>query len=62
MVAPDTVTLETEIADEEADREIEQAVSARHSLARKYVLHLRRRRPEATPAEVIEVLEEVVDG
>ncbi|MGO4435144.1 hypothetical protein AB4Y88_18200 [Paenarthrobacter sp. RAF9] len=51
------VTLETELDDEEANLDIENAISARHSIARKYVMRIRRRHPEATPAEVIKLLE-----
>ncbi|TFC60823.1 hypothetical protein [Cryobacterium sp. TMB1-7] len=50
-------TLEAEIVEEDAARDIAKAVSARHSIARKYVMRLRRRHPEATPAEVIQMLE-----
>lgn len=49
--------LEAEIVEEEAARDIAKEVSARHSIARKYVMRLRRRHPEATPAEVIQMLE-----
>ncbi len=51
------ITLEAEIRADDAERDIAKAVSARHSIARKYVLRLRRRYPEATPAEVIAMLE-----
>src|SRR4051812_45980418 len=51
------ITLEAEIVDEDAERDIAKAVSARHSIARKYVLRLRRRNPDATPAQVIQMLE-----
>ncbi len=40
-----------------AEREIAEAVSARHSAARKYVIRVRRRHPDATPAEVVALLE-----
>ena len=59
-IAP--LTLETEIADDEAQSEIGEAVSARHSIARKHVLRLRRRAPEASPAEIIQVLEKQYTG
>lgn len=52
-----TITLEAELVDEDAALNIAKAVSARHSIARKYVMWVRRRRPEATPAEVIQMLE-----
>lgn len=54
---PEIDTLETEIPDDEAQAEIGEAVSARHSIARNYVRRLRRRRPDASPAEIIEMLE-----
>ena len=57
MTEIEAVTLEAELVDEDAAREITKAVSARHSIARRYVLWLRRRHPEATPAEVIQMLE-----
>src|SRR4051812_9552995 len=53
----EVITLEAEIVDEDAERDIAKAVSARHSIARKYVLGLRRRNPDATPAQVIQMLE-----
>ena len=53
----EAITLEAEVTDEVATRDITKAVSARHSIARKYVVRLRRRRPDATPAEVIRMLE-----
>lgn len=40
-----------------AEHEIAEAVSARHSIARKYVVQVRRRHPEASPAEVVALLE-----
>ncbi|RIX27851.1 SHOCT domain-containing protein [Amnibacterium setariae] len=53
----EVTTLETEIADDDAQAEIAEAVSARHSIARKHVLRLRRRDPEASPAEIVQALE-----
>lgn len=50
-------TLEAEITAEDADRGIEKAVSGRRSIARKYVKWVRRKNPDATPAEVIAILE-----
>lgn len=52
-----STTLTAELEPEAAEREITQAVSARHKVARKYVMRLRKRNPEATPAEVISMLE-----
>lgn len=40
-----------------AERGISEAVSARHSIARKYVARTRRRHPDASPAEIIKLLE-----
>ncbi|WP_018762345.1 hypothetical protein [Arthrobacter sp. 135MFCol5.1] len=57
MTESQAVTLETQLDDEEANADIAEAVSARHSIARKYVMRIRRRRPEATPAEVVRLLE-----
>ncbi len=57
MAAIETITMEAELVDEDAARDIAKAVSARHSIARKYIMRIRRRNPEATPAEVIQMLE-----
>ncbi|GIF47215.1 hypothetical protein DFJ67_7161 [Asanoa ferruginea] len=57
MTDIETITLEAELTGEAADREIETAVKGRHSVARKYVRWVRRRNPDATPAEVTRVLE-----
>ncbi len=51
------VTIEVELTGERAQREIDNAVTGRRRLARKYVLRLRRRNPEATPAEIITMLQ-----
>lgn len=51
------ITLEAELVDEDAEREIAKAVSGRHAIARKYVRWVRRRNPDATPAEIIKALE-----
>lgn len=51
------VTLEAEVVEGVAARDIAKAVSARHSIARKHVMRIRRRNPDATPAEVIQMLE-----
>lgn len=40
-----------------AEREIADAVSARHTIARKYVNRVRHRHPDASPAEVVALLE-----
>lgn len=53
----DDFTLTAEVQPETAEREIAQAVSARHKIARKYVLRLRRKHPEASPAEIVALLE-----
>lgn len=57
MTDIETITLEAELTDVAAERGIETAVKGRHSVARRYVLWVRRRNPEATPAEVVKVLE-----
>ncbi|MGI5180522.1 hypothetical protein ACQEVZ_29830 [Dactylosporangium sp. CA-152071] len=57
MTDVDDSTFEVELVEVDAARDIEKAVSARHSIARKYVLRLRRRHPDATPAELIQLLE-----
>ena len=57
MTNIESITLEAELVGDDATRDIAKAVSARHSIARKYVMRLRRRHPDATPAEVIQMLE-----
>ncbi|MET3950982.1 hypothetical protein [Arthrobacter sp. UYEF36] len=57
MTNIESITLEAELVGEDATRDIAKAVSARHSIARKYVMRLRRRHPDASPAEVIQMLE-----
>ena len=54
---PEDVTLEAELADKDAEREIDKAVRGRRAIARKYVKRMRNRNPEATPAEIISMLE-----
>ena len=51
------VTLVAELVDEEAVREIAKAVTGRRGIARNYVRRLRRRHLDATPAEIITMLE-----
>lgn len=53
----DLVTLEAELSTDSAAREIAKAVSARHAIARRYVMWVRRRNPQASPAEIIQLLE-----
>jgi hypothetical protein len=53
----EAITLATDLVDEVAVRDIAEAVTGRRAIARKYVMKLRRRHPDATPAEVIEMLE-----
>jgi hypothetical protein len=53
----EATTLAAELSPEAAEREITQAVSARHKVARRYVTRLRKRNPEASPAEIIAMLE-----
>lgn len=57
MTDMDESTFEAELVEEDAARDIAKAVSARHSIARKYVMRIRRRNPDATPTEVIRMLE-----
>lgn len=57
MTNLESITLEAELVGEDATRDIAKAVSARHSIARKYIMRIRRRHPDATPAEVIQMLE-----
>jgi hypothetical protein len=57
VLDPEDVTLEAELVDKDADREIGKAVRGRRGIARKYVKWVRRRNPDATPAEIISVLE-----
>jgi hypothetical protein len=54
---PEDVTVEADLVDEDAEREIDKAVRGRRGIARKYVKWVRRRNPDATPAEVISMLE-----
>jgi hypothetical protein len=54
---PEDVTLEAELVGKDADREIDKAVRGRRGIARKYVRWVRRRNPDATPAEIISMLE-----
>ncbi len=51
------VTLAAELTPAVAEHDIDRAVHVRHKLARRYVLRLRRRHPEATPAEIVAMLE-----
>jgi hypothetical protein len=54
---PEDVTLEAELVDKDAEREIDKAVRGRRGIARTYVKRVRRRSPDATPAEIISMLE-----
>ena len=54
---PEDVTVEAELADKDAEREIDKAVRGRRGIARKYVKWVHRRHPDATPAEIIRMLE-----
>jgi hypothetical protein len=56
-LGPGDVTLEAELVDKAAEREIEKAVWGRRGIARRYVMWVRRRNPDATPAEIISMLE-----
>jgi len=57
MTDVEVAAVEAELEVRDASREIVKAVSARHSIARKYVLWLRRRNPQASPAEIVHILE-----
>jgi hypothetical protein len=54
---PEEVMLEAEFVDKDAEREIDKAVRGPRGIARKYVNWVRRRNPDATPAEIISMLE-----
>lgn len=54
---PEDVTVEAELVNKDAEREIDKAVRGRRGIARKYVKWVRRRNPDATPAEIIRMLE-----
>jgi hypothetical protein len=54
---PEDVTLEAEFDDEDAGREIDKAVKGHRGIARRHVKWVRRRNPDATPAEIISMLE-----
>lgn len=51
------VTLEAELVGEDAGRGIDKAVTGRRAIARRYVRRVRRRNPDATPAEIVTMLE-----
>lgn len=51
------VNVEAELVAEQAEREINNAVTGRRRIARRYVRRVRRRYPDATPAEIITLLE-----
>lgn len=53
----ESITLTTELEPALAEQEIGRAVSVRHKLARRYVLRLRKRNPEASPGEIVAMLE-----
>jgi hypothetical protein len=57
MSDAESVSLKTELATDDAVQEIAKAVTGRRAFARRYVRWIRRRHPEATPAEVIAMLE-----
>lgn len=54
---PQVVNVEAELVAEQAELEIDMAVSGRRKIARGYVRRVRRRSPDATPAEIITLLE-----
>ena len=51
------VALKPSFGSSDAEREIDKAVRGRRGIARKYVKWVRRRNPDATPAEIISMLE-----
>lgn len=51
------VTLAADLRPEVADSEIGRAVGTRHRIASKYVTRLRRRHPDATPTDIVAMLE-----
>ncbi|PZE30110.1 hypothetical protein [Curtobacterium sp. MCBD17_028] len=57
MTDDQDITLEAEVSDEDAEKNIAKAVRGRRAIARGYVRWVRRRHPDATPAEVIQLLE-----
>lgn len=48
MAEIESITVEAELVKEDATRDIVKAVSARHSIARKYVMRIRRLHPDAS--------------
>ena len=54
---PEGVTLEAEFDDEDAELEIDKAVKGRRGIARRHITWVRRQRPDATPAEIVSLLE-----
>jgi hypothetical protein len=57
MTDLEPITLEAELVAEDASKGISSAVSGRRAIARKYVMRIRRRNPDASPQEVIQTLE-----
>lgn len=53
----DEVTLNADISADDAAEEITKAVSARHKIARNYVSRQIARHPDASPEEIVELLE-----
>lgn len=51
------VTVAADLVDADAEREIAKAVTGRRGIARKYVRRLRRRNTDATPGDIITMLE-----
>lgn len=51
------VDLGAELLPRQAEQEIDEAVRGRRRIARRYVRRLRRRHPDATPAEILSLLE-----
>ena len=57
MTDMEPITLGADLVPDDATRDITKAVSGRRSMARRYVMRIRRRNPDATPAEVVQMLE-----
>ncbi|WP_232549792.1 hypothetical protein [Propioniciclava soli] len=51
------VTVAAELAADEAERDIVEAVRGRRGVAREYVRRMRRRHPDASPADIFAMLE-----
>lgn len=57
MTQDEAVSVELEVPQVQAQRDIAEVVRGRRALARKYVMWLRRRNPGATPSQLVRILE-----